>query len=47
MNIHFIGHSAFMLEHGQTRLLIDPFIQGNPQAAVTCNRRSTGTSRLS
>ncbi|GGS35136.1 metal-dependent hydrolase [Deinococcus knuensis] len=35
MNIHFIGHSAFMLEHDQTRLLIDPFIQGNPQATIT------------
>ncbi|UBV42649.1 metal-dependent hydrolase [Deinococcus taeanensis] len=35
MNIHFIGHSTFMLETQQHRLLIDPFIQGNPQASVT------------
>ncbi|MCD0157272.1 metal-dependent hydrolase [Deinococcus sp. 14RED07] len=35
MNIQFIGHSTFLLEHGDTRLLIDPFIQGNPQATVT------------
>ncbi len=35
MNIHFIGHSTFLLEHGEHRLLIDPFIEGNPNASVT------------
>ena len=35
MNIHFIGHSTFLLESGEHRLLIDPFIEGNPQATVT------------
>ncbi|WP_119674119.1 metal-dependent hydrolase [Deinococcus sp. RM] len=35
MNIHFIGHSTFLLESGEHRLLIDPFIEGNPQASVT------------
>lgn len=32
LKITFFGHSAFSLEHGQTRVLIDPFITGNPLA---------------
>jgi len=32
LRITYFGHSAFALEHGQTRVLIDPFITGNPLA---------------
>lgn len=32
LKITYFGHSAFALEHGQTRVLIDPFITGNPLA---------------
>ncbi|WP_425146764.1 metal-dependent hydrolase [Deinococcus sp.] len=35
MNITFIGHSAFLLQDGDTTLAIDPFIGGNPAAALT------------
>lgn len=35
MNIRFLGHSTFLLEHGDHRLLIDPFIEGNPTSPVT------------
>ena len=31
----FLGQSAFLLQDGAHKLLIDPFIQGNPQCPVT------------
>ena len=35
MEIRFLGHSAFELSDGDTRVLIDPFLTGNPKAAVS------------
>ena len=34
MDIRFIGHACFELTDGDTRVLIDPFLTGNPKAAV-------------
>jgi L-ascorbate metabolism protein UlaG (beta-lactamase superfamily) len=34
VEIRFLGHSAVELVSGETRVLIDPFITGNPKAAV-------------
>ena len=34
MDIRFLGHAAFELSDGDTRVLIDPFLSGNPKAAV-------------
>jgi len=34
MQIRWLGHSAFSLTHGDTTLLIDPFITGNPVCPV-------------
>ena len=34
MDIRFLGHAAFELPDGDTKLLIDPFLSGNPKAAV-------------
>jgi L-ascorbate metabolism protein UlaG (beta-lactamase superfamily) len=34
MDIRFLGHAAFELTDGDTRVLIDPFLTGNPKAAV-------------
>jgi L-ascorbate metabolism protein UlaG (beta-lactamase superfamily) len=34
MEIRFLGHAAFQLTHDQTTLLVDPFLTGNPKAAV-------------
>ena len=34
MDIRFLGQSCFELSAGETRLLIDPFLTGNPKAAV-------------
>jgi L-ascorbate metabolism protein UlaG (beta-lactamase superfamily) len=35
MDIRFLGHAAFELNEGDTRVLIDPFLTGNPKAAVS------------
>jgi len=34
MEIRFLGHAAFELVDGDTRVLVDPFLSGNPEAAV-------------
>ena len=33
MLIKYLGHSCFWIEFGEKRLLIDPFIAGNPMAS--------------
>ena len=38
MEIRFLGHSCFELTEGDTRVLIDPFLTGNPKAAVERRR---------
>ena len=37
MDIRFLGHSAVELIDGETRILMDPFITGNPKAAVSAD----------
>ena len=34
MDIRFLGHACFELNGGDTTLLVDPFLTGNPKAAV-------------
>jgi L-ascorbate metabolism protein UlaG (beta-lactamase superfamily) len=34
VDIRFLGHSCFELTEGDTRVLVDPFLTGNPKAAV-------------
>ena len=34
MDIRFLGHACFELTDGDTRVLVDPFLSGNPKAAV-------------
>ena len=33
MEITFLGHACFQIEDGDTSILIDPFLSGNPKAA--------------
>ncbi|MDX6663962.1 MAG: hypothetical protein QOG68_168 [Solirubrobacteraceae bacterium] len=40
MNIRYLGHSAFALEHDGTTVLVDPFLTGNPKAAATADELS-------
>jgi L-ascorbate metabolism protein UlaG (beta-lactamase superfamily) len=35
MDIRWLGHSAFTLTDGSTTVLVDPFLTGNPKAAVS------------
>jgi L-ascorbate metabolism protein UlaG (beta-lactamase superfamily) len=35
MEITFLGHACFLLEEGDQKVLIDPFLSGNPKAAVS------------
>ena len=37
MNIRFLGHACFELSDGDTRILIDPFLSGNPKAAASAD----------
>jgi L-ascorbate metabolism protein UlaG (beta-lactamase superfamily) len=37
MDIRFLGHACFELSDGDTRVLIDPFLNGNPKAAVSAD----------
>lgn len=37
LSIRFLGHSAFQIRHGAHDILIDPFLSGNPTAAVTAD----------
>src|SRR4051812_4885619 len=34
MDIRFLGHAAFELTEAETRVLVDPFLTGNPKAAA-------------
>jgi L-ascorbate metabolism protein UlaG (beta-lactamase superfamily) len=34
MEIRFLGHACFELADGDTRVLVDPFLTGNPKAAA-------------
>jgi L-ascorbate metabolism protein UlaG (beta-lactamase superfamily) len=35
LNLTFFGHSCFLLDDGKHKVIIDPFISGNPQAKVS------------
>jgi L-ascorbate metabolism protein UlaG (beta-lactamase superfamily) len=37
MDIRFLGHAAFALEHDGKTVLVDPFLTGNPKAAATAD----------
>jgi L-ascorbate metabolism protein UlaG (beta-lactamase superfamily) len=37
MDIRFLGHAAFSLNDGDTTLLIDPFLTGNPKGAASAD----------
>lgn len=40
MDVRFLGHACFELSDGSTRILIDPFLSGNPKAAVAADELS-------
>jgi L-ascorbate metabolism protein UlaG (beta-lactamase superfamily) len=46
MDIRFLGHAAFALEHDGTTVLVDPFLTGNPKAAASADEVSADTILL-
>jgi L-ascorbate metabolism protein UlaG (beta-lactamase superfamily) len=46
MDVRFLGHAAFELSDGDTRVLIDPFLTGNPKAAVAADDLSASAILL-
>jgi L-ascorbate metabolism protein UlaG (beta-lactamase superfamily) len=47
MDIRFLGHACFTLSDGDTTLLIDPFLTGNPKAAISADEVAATTVLLS
>lgn len=37
MKIRFLGHACFLLDDGACKVLVDPFLTGNPLAAVSAD----------
>ena len=37
MEVRFLGHACFELADGDTTVLIDPFLSGNPKAAISAD----------
>ena len=46
MDIRFLGHACFTLSDGDTTVLIDPFLTGNPKAAVSADEVAATTILL-
>jgi L-ascorbate metabolism protein UlaG (beta-lactamase superfamily) len=39
VKVTFIGHSCFLLDNGKEKILIDPYISGNPVAKATAEQK--------
>ena len=46
MEIRFLGHAAFALMEGDTTVVVDPFLSGNPKAAVSADEVDATTILL-
>jgi L-ascorbate metabolism protein UlaG (beta-lactamase superfamily) len=46
MDIRYLGHAAFTLSDGDVTVLIDPFLTGNPKAAVSADEVAATTILL-
>lgn len=46
MDIQWLGHSAFKLTSGSIRVLIDPFLNGNPKFSGTFDDTIAGTTHV-
>jgi L-ascorbate metabolism protein UlaG (beta-lactamase superfamily) len=46
MDIRFLGHACFELTDGDTTVLIDPFLSGNPKAAISADDAAATTILL-
>jgi L-ascorbate metabolism protein UlaG (beta-lactamase superfamily) len=46
MDLRYLGHAAFSLSEGDTTVVIDPFLTGNPKAAATADELEATTLLL-
>jgi L-ascorbate metabolism protein UlaG (beta-lactamase superfamily) len=46
MELRYLGHAAFELTDGDTTVLVDPFLTGNPKAAATADELEATTILL-
>ncbi|HZE05836.1 MAG TPA: metal-dependent hydrolase [Solirubrobacteraceae bacterium] len=46
MDVRFLGHACFELSDGDTTVLIDPFLTGNPKAAASADEVNATTLLL-
>jgi L-ascorbate metabolism protein UlaG (beta-lactamase superfamily) len=46
MDVRFLGHACFTLSDGNTTVLIDPFLSGNPKAAASADEVEATTLLL-
>jgi L-ascorbate metabolism protein UlaG (beta-lactamase superfamily) len=46
MDVRFLGHACFTLSDGDTTVLIDPFLTGNPKAAASADEVQATTLLL-
>jgi L-ascorbate metabolism protein UlaG (beta-lactamase superfamily) len=46
MNIRFLGHACFEISDGDRTVLIDPFLTGNPKAAIAADDAAATTILL-
>ena len=46
MDVRFLGHACFTLSDGETTVLIDPFLTGNPKAAASADEVDATTILL-
>jgi L-ascorbate metabolism protein UlaG (beta-lactamase superfamily) len=46
MDINYLGHATFSLSDGDTTVLIDPFLTGNPKASVAADELNPTTILL-
>ena len=46
MDVRFLGHACFSLSDGDTTVLIDPFLTGNPKAAASADEVNATTILL-
>jgi L-ascorbate metabolism protein UlaG (beta-lactamase superfamily) len=46
MEVRFLGHACFELSDGDTTVLIDPFLTGNPKAAIAAEDAAATTILL-
>jgi L-ascorbate metabolism protein UlaG (beta-lactamase superfamily) len=46
MNVRFLGHACFELSDGDTTVLVDPFLSGNPKASIAADDAAASTILL-